>query len=184
MNRSVKALSALTGLGLYLMTASQSVWAGAAGAGTIVYSPDVQQAVPTLSGWTLIVLGLLFGIIAFRVMRHKQHGRTLASLAAAGIMAAGASTGVKLIEEGHAANIAILLNIDTGSSVSISLGLTEYQNTTNVTQRIRSISYTGVCGRSLPAPSETECTIGLPIPPTESCWLNTECPPNLQQNLG
>lgn len=174
MNRSVNALSALSGLGLYLMTASQSVWAGSAG--TIVYSPDVQQAVPALSGWTLIVLGILFGIIAFRVMR--QHGRTLAGLAAAGIMAAGASTGLKLIDEAHAAAPSpIPLDIPAGSQRGINVGDWAYQNTTNETQRIRSISYNGNCGPSYTAPSGPPCTIGLPIPPTESCWLRTECPP-------
>lgn len=181
MNRSSKALSALSGLGLYLMTASQSVWAGTAGAGTIVYSPDIQQAVPTLSGWTLIVLGLLFGIMAFRVMRQKQHGRTLAGLAATGILLAGAATGVKLFDDAHAAVMAIPLDINIGSQVTIIDGEQAYQNITNVPQRIRSITYNTAsnCGPAQTPPSGSPvCTVNLLLQPQGMCWLNTQCQNN------
>ncbi len=173
MNRISKVL---VGAAIGLMVGSSTVWAGTApGAGTIVYSPDVQQAVPTLSGWTLIVLALLFGVIAYRVMREK-HGRTLASLTAAGILAAGASTGVKMIDEAHAAVMAIPLDIAVGSQATIQEGESAYQNTTNVPQRIRSILYNTGCEASPTPPSGSPvCAVNLLIQPSDMCWLNTVC---------
>lgn len=183
MNRLIKTL---VGASIVLMAASSAVWAGTApvplpGAGFIVYSPNVQQAVPTLSGWTLIVLGILFGIIAFRVMRQKQHGRTLASLTAASIIAVGASSGVKLIDEAHAAVMAIPLDITVGSQATFEDGEQQFTNTTNVIQVIRSITYdtTENC-RPHPTitPPDPQCSNNLPIQPQGSCWLFTLCDRN------
>ncbi|GEM_PF-1457529 len=160
------------GAGIGLMVGSSTVWAGAT-AGIIVYSPDV-QSVPALSGWMLIILAMLLGVIAYRVMSQK-HGRTLAILAATGIVAAGASTGIKLIEDAHAAGATIPLDITPGSSASIPLGLARFENTTNVLQRVRSITYTQGCGPSAQNPASPVCTVSLAIQPQAWCWLDTSC---------
>ncbi len=164
------------GVWIGLTLVAQSSWAGTPGVGTITYSPDVQQAVPTLSGGMLIVLGLLFGVIAYRVIRQKQQGRTIAGIAAVGIMAAGAATGVKLIDDSHAAVMAIPLDIPVGSQATINEGDMAYQNTTNVPQRIRSITYNQNCGPSQSSPTYTPpCTVNLLIQSSGICGLNTEC---------
>lgn len=167
------------GLGITLVTSSSSIWAGSTQVpvfgGSLVYSPDVQQAVPTLSGWMLITLAFLFGVIAFRTMRQK-HGRALASLTAAGIVAAGASGGVKLIEDAHAVDAAIPLSVAAGSTVQIPVGPARFQNTTNVPQRIRSITYNSGCGPTDTPPTPPVCSLDLPpIQPQAECSINTQC---------
>ncbi len=74
-------------VGLFGMAAS-AAYAGSAPGGVVGYAPG-SVAVPTLSEWTLIGLGLLLMVVAYRVLRTRANGRLLANLLVLGGAAAG-----------------------------------------------------------------------------------------------
>ncbi|HPK32350.1 MAG TPA: midcut-by-XrtH protein, partial [Ottowia sp.] len=69
-------------VGLFGLAAS-AAYAGSAPGGVVGYAPG-SVAVPTLSEWTLIGLGLLLAALAYRVLRARGHGRLLANLLVVG----------------------------------------------------------------------------------------------------
>ncbi|RFC34573.1 MAG: hypothetical protein DID91_2727702710 [Candidatus Nitrotoga sp. MKT] len=66
--------------------------------GTIVYG-TVPRSIPTLSGFMLVILGLLFAVLAFRVLRAHSASKALASIVAVGVLVLGAASGSKLIQQ-------------------------------------------------------------------------------------
>ncbi|HPR44722.1 MAG TPA: midcut-by-XrtH protein, partial [Ottowia sp.] len=75
------------GLAGLLALAAGVVQAGVPGGGIVGYAPG-SVAVPTLSEWTLIGLGLLLMVVAYRVLRTRANGRLLANLLVLGGAAA------------------------------------------------------------------------------------------------
>lgn len=164
-----------TGRGLIAalgMFGANMAYAGAAG--TITYVPAQAASVPTLSGWTLAVLGVLFAVIAFRVMRARNVGGRVASLVSAGIMALGGMGSGYLVDESRAtAPAPIELNVGTGGQVTIpGIGTYVYHNSSGVSQRISVINILPAYGTKPIDPPDTECTVGLVLANGASCSLS------------
>lgn len=148
--------------------------------GTMTYAPDPNLPVPTLSGGLLVVLGILFGVIAFRVMRSRNMGTPLAVLVAMAVTGTGVATGARLIADTEAAAMLIGLSVPGGSIVPLDNYDAAYRNTTAVPQRIIAINPDPSCtpGSSFWSPP---CTVGLLLgplgSPTDTCGYNQGCPP-------
>ncbi len=158
------------GLAISLLTLAESTWAQSVG--SITYSPNAQVAVPTLSGWMLAVLGLLFGVMAYRILRKKEHGRTIASIAATGIMVLGASSGITLVQESRAGGASGFFSVATGGTSPIEVGLNFYENTSGVPQVIRTIVLNSNC---ILEATEAVCQEGNTVPVAGSCKLQVSC---------
>lgn len=163
--------------GLLSTAATNLAWAQ----GTITYGPDANLAVPALSGWLLVVLGLLFGVIAFRVMRSRNMGTPLAVLVALAVTGAGVTTGTRLIADSEAAAMYIALDVPSGSTRPLEEGDRIYQNDTNVPQRIIDINLDPGCSTSASSynPGIPNCKegrlLGQQGSPTDTCALNVNC---------
>ncbi len=163
-----RALISLVG-----MLGANMAFAGS-GIGAITYAPLQVAAVPTLSGWALAVMGILFAIIAFRVMRAKNVSGRVASIISAGIMAVGGMSGGYLIDESQAvAPAPIPLTVGVGGQVNIQgIGTREYQNTSGVSQRITEINIIGGYETKPIALPDIECTVGLVLANGASCFIS------------
>lgn len=164
---------------LLTMLSTSMAWAGG-GAGTITYAPAGGYSVPTLSGWVLVIMAALIGVIVFRVLRARNMRAPLAVIVASGMTGLVATTGVKLISDTEAAATFIALNVQTGSIEALQTGDHEYRNTTTVSQRIVAITTPIFCDVSATSlPGLSTCAVGnvLTAYPAagSSCGLNVDC---------
>lgn len=141
----------------------------------MTYGPAGGVSVPTLSGALLILLSILLAIMVFRTLRAKDWGRSVAILAAAGIVAAGSGTGGKIIVDAQAAGGSGVLSLPQGGTVQLTANVPfTWQNTSGVTQRILDITIS--CGSLVPSGlGHPECAEGLTIPPGGSCGILIDC---------
>ncbi len=139
------------------------------GVGTIVYGP-VPQSIPALSGSMLVVLGLLFAVLAFRVLRAHSASKPLASIVAVGVLVLGAASGNQLIQNAWA--ISPGFTIPSGGMLTIiSTGEQQVLNTSGQTQRI--ISVTGLnIHLSESTTGQPQCTVGLTVQNGSFCYIN------------
>ena len=84
----------------FMLSGADAIAANSPG-GTITYGP-LPQSVPALSGSMLVVLGLLFAVLAFRVLRAHSASKPLASIVAVGVLVLGAASGNQLIQNAWA----------------------------------------------------------------------------------
>ena len=159
---------------LILLAQADAVFAGPAGpvVGNLAYIPS-PLSVPTLSGWTVILLGLLFAVIAFRVMRTRNAGRPAASIVAAGVIALGAVSGTKMIQDAHAGTTPVPIVINASASLPFGPSESVFTNNTNVHQQIVSVTITNnayVFG--ILDPGKTPCTTLPLLAPGQMCYLN------------
>ncbi len=156
---------------LALLAQSGAVFAGTPPpiVGNLTYTSG-QVAVPTLSGWTLILLGFLVAVIAFRVMRTRNIGRPAASIVAAGVIALGTASGAKVIQDAHAGATVVPLQLNT-NNVSFGASDSVFPNDTPVNQRIVSVVITNN-NYEFSDPGNTPCTTLPTLAPGERCYLN------------
>ncbi|TGD72642.1 midcut-by-XrtH protein [Mangrovimicrobium sediminis] len=108
-------------------------------AAQIIYSPTSVDAVPTLSGYALLLLALLMVVVAWRrFARHGAGGAALVLVVAAGASGIG---GAQLVSDavagGGGGNILSFIDSPTGGSVPITDGsLNIFENTSGVPQDI------------------------------------------------
>lgn len=138
--------------------------------GTIVYGP-VPQSIPALSGSMLVVLGLLFAVLAFRVLRSHSASKPLASIAAVGVLVLGAASGNQLIQNAWAVPSYGFTSPSGGVINVLTPGELQLNNTSGQTQRI--ISVTG--NRVTPIGSP-ECTENSTVLNNSSCYINFSSP--------
>ena len=139
------------------------------GVGTIVYGP-VPQSIPALSGSMLVVLGLLFAVLAFRVLRAHSASKPLASIVAVGVLVLGAASGNQLIQNAWATPSGFT-NPSGGVINVISSGEHPLNNSSGQTQRI--ISVTGLNFHiSVPTTGQPQCTVGLTVQNNSTCYIN------------
>ena len=153
---------------LALLAQSGAVFAGTP-VGNLTYTSG-QVAVPTLSGWTLILLGFLVAVIAFRVMRTRNIGRPAASIVAAGVIALGTASGAKVIQDAHAGATVVPLQLTT-NNVSFGASDSVFPNDTPVNQRIVSVVITDN-NYEFSDPGNTPCTTLPTLAPGDRGYLN------------
>jgi hypothetical protein len=141
------------------------------GVGTIVYGP-VPQSIPALSGSMLVVLGLLFAVLAFRVLRAHSASKPLASMVAVGVLVLGAASGNQLFRNAQATPPSLSFSNPSGGVVNVtSLGESQVSNTSGQIQRI--ISVTALNNHiSEPTTGQPQCTVGLTVQNNSTCFIN------------
>ncbi len=164
-------------VGLLGLVAS-STYAGSAPGGVVGYAPG-SVAVPTLSEWTLIGLGLLLAVLAYRVLRARGHGRLLANLLVMGGAAAVGVGGHSLVGNANAVAYQVDMTSATGGALQVTWTNVTYtvSNATAVTQTITSISAVGGAFESDPM-TTPRCTVGLQVSASSVCYVRfTYIPP-------
>ncbi len=155
-------------------TAATDVFAGTVGSGgTITYGPP-NHSIPVLSDIMLVVLGLLLAVIAFRVLRSYPGGTPLASLIALTI-AGSAMMPDKIIELAQATQSYVMDLAGGGTTVRIPAG-TEISipNSSGAAQQVKSVNPENECVAATTT-STPECTQGLIVPNTQSCYVHFHC---------
>jgi hypothetical protein len=129
-------------VGLFTLLAGHSAVAGTVPGGTITYGPLSATAVPTMSGFALILLAALMLVVVARVLKSRQLNGTQFMLAAlvTGAIASGAS-GIKLVSGAYAVVMAnpVSLSNPAGGTANLGLGLNCVNNLTGVAQQIVNI---------------------------------------------
>ena len=164
-------------VGLFGLAAS-AAYAGSAPGGVVGYAPG-SVAVPTLSEWTLIGLGLLLMVVAYQVLRTRANGRLLANLLVLGGAAAAGLGGHSLMGNANAVAYQVDMTSATGGALQVTWTNVTYtvSNTTAVTQTITSISAVGGAFESDPL-ATPRCTVGLQVPASSVCYVRfTYIPP-------
>jgi len=161
---------------LAMLASASDAFAGITGGGTIVYGPPA-ESIPTLSGTMLIVLGLLFAVLAFRVLRNYPGGRPLASIVALSIAGLSGVSGVKVMQEAYAI---VNYPMTQSNGGSIHIGTVGFEvpvdNTTGRAQQIKSVTPDTFC--SVVAPSSSPaCVPGVVVPNGNACWVQWTCTP-------
>ena len=140
------------------------------GVGTIVYGP-APQSIPALSGSMLVVLGLLFAVLAFRVLRAHSASKPLASIVAVGVLVLGAASGNQLIQNAQAI-IGFSFSNPSGGVLNItSSGEQQVLNNSGQPQRVINVTATPPFTDS-PTTLQPRCVVGLTVLNTNSCYIN------------
>jgi hypothetical protein len=155
---------------LALMLSGADAIAGAVG--TITYGP-VPQSIPALSGSMLVVLGLLFAVLAYRVLRAHSASKPLASIVAVGVLVLGAASGNQLIQDAWAPPQYFFSNPSGGVITVLSTGEHPLNNTSGQPQRV--ISVTPVYG--VASTTSPQCTAGLTVQNSSLCYINFTAAP-------
>jgi hypothetical protein len=129
----------------------------------------------------LIVLGLLFAVLAFRVLRNYPGGRPLASIVALSIAGLSGVSGIKVMQEAYALPYPdyYAMTDPNGGSININYfgGEVPVDNISGRTQQIKSVTPYSGCSVVTPS-SSPACVPGVIVPPTgpaNSCWVKFEC---------
>lgn len=146
----------------------------AANHGTIIYGPGGPTNIPTLSGWMLILLGLLLAAVAYRVLRDRKAGYNalVALLGVSALLAAG--SGIKLVDEARATISIPLDNPNGGSEIIAGDGYNVYENTSGIPQIIGLVQLPPICPffPSGNSSSPQECAAGLMMQPDDFCQID------------
>jgi hypothetical protein len=138
--------------------------------GTITYGP-VPQSIPALSGSMLVVLGFLFAVLAFRVLRAHSVSKPLASIVAVGVLILGAASGNQLMQNAQATPPSLFFSIPSGGIVNVtSIGDQQVSNTSGQTQRV--ISVTPASGVGITNATPPQCIAGLAVQNSSHCYIN------------
>ncbi|CAH1207590.1 conserved membrane hypothetical protein [Candidatus Nitrotoga sp. BS] len=144
--------------------------------GTIVYGP-VPQSIPTLSGFMLVILGLVFAVLAFRVLRSHSASKPLASIVTVGILVLGAASGNQLIQHAQAIPPSLSFSNSSGGVLNIdSLGEFPVLNNSGRPQQILNVIVTPPAIDS-PTSQQPRCIIGLAVQNNSSCYINFTAAP-------
>lgn len=160
------------GLAGLLALAAGVVQAGVPGGGIVGYAPG-SVAVPTLSEWTLIGLGLLLMVVAYRVLRTRANGRLLANLLVVGGAAVVGVGGHSLVGSAKAiAFTEVEMTSASGGAVDVPYvnQTIEVLNSTPVAQTITSVAAVGGATENDPGVTP-RCTVGLQVPASSGCYV-------------
>lgn len=156
----------------FLATFSIAVNAYAGTSGYVDYAPP-SHSVPVFSDAMLVVLGLLFSVLAYRVLRTHHNSKPLASIAAFAIAVLSLFSGSKVIQEVYAAGYSMLTpaggTIDVGGA-----GTVPILNSSGQAQQIINVRGAGGCNPDTPT-SLPQCNIGYVVPNNQSCYVNFVC---------
>jgi hypothetical protein len=161
---------------LVLLAMTSDVFAGSIAGGTVVYGPPA-ESIPALSGAMLVVLGVLFSVLAYRVLRNHPGGRPLASLVALAIAGLSAVSGIRVMQEAYAAPYPTYpMDNANGDSIHINDIGTDVSvlNGTGRTQQIKSVSPDPACHSVAPQNSPA-CAPGAIVPNGTGCWVQWNC---------
>lgn len=145
--------------------------AGIAYGGAVGYGPEA-AAVPTLSEWMLMGMGLLLVAVAYRVLRTRVSGRLWSTLTLVGGAAMVAASGHSLVGEVRAAAPTdVAMSQPGGGTVEVYQDLTiKVTNTTAQRQIVRSITpYEGFT--SVEPEGSPRCTVGMVVQPSAYCYV-------------
>ncbi len=136
----IKTLPKLTGLALMATALTLlSPGAHAGNLGTITYAP--MAVVPGLQGIGLLILAVLLGVIAWRLLRQPHPSNRLAALAALGVGVTAASLGgVQIFQDVNAITAPIQLNNPAGGTADVPTFYQEYINSSGVALNIVSVT--------------------------------------------
>ena len=143
--------------------------------GTITYGP-VAQSIPTLSGFMLVILGLLFAVLAFRVLRAHSASKPLASTVAVGVLVLGAASGNQLIQNAQAVILPppppLFFSNPAGGILNVlSPGEFPILNNSGQPQRITSMTASPLFVDN-PTSQQPRCTVGLLVQNNSTCYMN------------
>ncbi|CAH1083251.1 midcut-by-XrtH protein [Candidatus Nitrotoga sp. 1052] len=143
--------------------------------GTIVYGP-VPQSIPTLSGFMLVILGLLFAVLAFRVLRAHSASKPLASIVASGVMVLSAASGNQLIQNAQAVILppppSLSFSNPSGGILNVYYtGEFLILNNSGQPQRVISVTVSPLFVDN-PTSQQPRCTVGLSVQNNSSCYMN------------
>lgn len=159
----------LVGTGLFSL--ANVALAGTPGSGSIGFVPVT--GVPTLSEWTMVVLFGLMALMAFRVLRSRNLNRLAAWLVSAGVFSLASMSGVDLVKQAQAVVGALILSSSSGQTITLNDGGNQIDNTSGVSQRVSAINL-GPGTTTQPTMSSPECTVGLVVPNTQSCFIRIQ----------
>ena len=143
--------------------------------GTIVYGP-VPQSIPTLSGFMLVFLGLLFAVLAFRLLRAHSVSKPLASIMAVGVLILGAASGNQLIQNVQAVPGFSFSN-PSGGDININTsGEFPVLNNSGKPQQILNVIVSPSAVAN-PTSLQPQCTVGLAVQNNSSCYINFDVGP-------
>jgi len=158
-----------------LLASASDVFAQAVGGGTIVYGPPA-ESIPALSDAMLLVLGMLFAVLAYRVLRTYPGGRPLASLVALSIAGFAGVSGTSLIQDANAVVSYEMLDSNGGTVNIFTIGFdVPVTNATGRKQQIKSVTPQSFC--SVVPASSPACTPGAIVQPSASCNVRFDCDP-------
>ncbi len=143
--------------------------------GTITYGP-VAQSIPTLSGFMLVILGLLFAVLAFRVLRAHSASKPLASTVAVGVLVLSAASGNQLIQNAQAVILPppppLFFSNPTGGILNVlSTGEFPILNNSGQPQRVINVTASPLFVDN-PTSQQPRCTVGLSVQNNSSCYIN------------
>jgi len=144
--------------------------------GSIFYGP-VPQSIPTMSGFMLVILGLLFAVLAFRVLRAHSASKPLASIVAVGVLVLGAASGNRLIQNAQANPPSLFFSNPSGGVLNINLfGEIPILNSSGQPQQILNVIVSPSAVDS-PTSQQPRCTVGLAVQNNNSCFINFTAAP-------
>lgn len=155
---------------LAFMLSGANAIAGTPLGGSIFYGP-IPQSIPTLSGFMLVILGLLFAVLAFRVLRAHSASKPLASIVAVGVMVLSAASGNQLIQNVQAVPAFSFSNPSGGVLNINSFGEFPVFNNSGQPQQIINITASPPFLDS-PTSQQPRCTVGLAVQYNNSCYIN------------
>ncbi|MCF6264199.1 MAG: midcut-by-XrtH protein [Xanthomonadales bacterium] len=162
---------------LLLLTGfSPTAFAGLAG-GQLVYGANASapSVIPTLGGATLVILGLLLAVVAFRAI--KTNGHQLMSIGLVALAITASYSGVELVSEAKALDVTFPLNNPAGGSVVYSASnYNIFNNTTTIMLQVLSVtpepSFCDTYPTGNTFPEGPECAAGLGLAAGESCVID------------
>ena len=153
----------------FMLFGADAIAANAPG-GTITYGP-LPQSIPALSGSMLVVLGFLFAVLAFRVLRAHSASKPLASIVAVGVLVLGAASGSKLIQNAQA-TIGFAFSNPSGGVVNVTVtGESPVSNNSGQPQRVISV-IANPGSIDSPTSQQPRCTVGSTVQNSSLCYIN------------
>ena len=145
--------------------------------GTITYVPVPPQSIPALSGFMLVILGLLFAVLAFRVLRAHSASKPLASIVAVGVLVLGAASGNQLIQNAQATPPSLFFSNPSGDILHVnSFGEIPVLNNSGQPQQIINVTVSPSAVDS-PTSQQPRCTVGLAVQNNNACFINFTAAP-------
>ena len=171
-------------VGLAAMAGMPSAWAGFANGAVIVYAPAAASgavgtaSIPTLSEWGMIATAVLVAVMAYRSLRGRLGGKTVASVLLAGVITMAGSQQPGLIRTARAVPVQTELSNPAGGMADVQF-LTGADvpvvNTSGVAQRIVSVTPQPPYPITQPAGSP-RCVANLQLAPNATCYVRFDLP--------
>lgn len=170
-------ISPLTGKVLVaqaLLLSGTATWAAAVPGGSIDYGPlsTGVAAVPSLSEWMLVLLGLLLAVVAYRALRGRVNGRLLSNLTLAGGALAATVAGHGVIQDAQADLVADEQNMSSPSGGTVTgTNWVQLTNTSGVPLKIKAVR-PNEGFRVVSPPELPECDVDVIVLPGNKCNIH------------